>query len=835
MTLKPGTLIGRYEVLSLLGAGGMGEVYLAADRQLRRKIALKLLPADFTTDRDRLRRFEQEACAASALNHPNIITIHEIGAAAGAHFIVGEYVEGETLRERMAREPLEVADAVDVARQVADALAAAHETGIMHRDIKPENIMIRRDRLVKVLDFGLAKLTEKGRAESRGEADAEAATRALVNTSPGLLMGTATYMSPEQARALEVDERTDIWSLGVVLYEMLAGRAPFTGATLSDTLASILKTEPAPLPGRAPAELQRIVGRSLAKDPDERYQSVKDLLLDLKSLRRELGTGGESARVTAPPATDGAVMGGAARAGAATVTNDAATAAREDAPPTADAARPGGAVTRRSLVAVSAIVVLVFAAAAAAVYFSRRARAAREISSVAVLPFVNETKEEDHEYLSDGISESLINSLSQLPGMKVIARSSSFKYRGADPDLREVARALGVEAVLTGRIAQRGDNLRISAELVKASDGTQLWGEQYNRGAADLLAVQSEISREIAERLRLRLSAGERRQLDRRGTANPLAYELLLKGRFHAHKGGTENQKKAAEYFRQAITADPAYALAHAEMSTNYSNLALNSMVDPKEGMPKAEAAARRAMELDEGLADAHLALANIKVHDWDWEAAEREFKRAIELNPNLVDARRWYASYLTVMGRGEPAVAEIVRARELDPLSLPANADVGFHLLFARRYDEAIESLRKTKELDQSYPLIYIYLGYAYAAKGLYAEAIAAHGEAIERGMVGSSTQIYLGAAYAKAGEREKARAILKRLQSSADYVSPTELATLYAALGDRERAFASLERGYAAHDLQLQFLGVDPTLDELRSDARFGDLLRRIRLPVK
>ena len=415
--------------------------------------------------------------------------------------------------------------------------------------------------------------------------------------------------------------------------------------------------------------------------------------------------------------------------------------------------------------------------------------------------------------------------------MKVIARSSSFRYKGKEVDPQEVANALGVEAILTGRVLQRGDNLLISVELVNARDKTQVWGEQYNRKATDLLAVQSEISREIAEKLRLKLTNAEQRQLAKRETANPQAYELVLKGLFYRRKGGTENQKKAIEYYQQAIAIDPTYALAYAELSNTYTFLAGNAL-DPKEFTPKAEGAARRALELDESLAEAHLALANIKLNAWDWATAEREYQRAIELNPNLARAHSRYSAYLSVMGRHEQAIAETKRAREVDPLSPGINANVGWILIFARQYDQAIEALKKTLELDRNYDLTHSYLGYAYTAKGMYAEAIAAYQQAIKAGGDTTEAQIYLGAAYAKAGEREKAQAILKRLQTSKEYVSPGELAILYASLGEREQAFASLEKAYAAHDLQLQYLGVDPAYDSLRGDPRFQDLLRRVGL---
>jgi TolB-like protein/Flp pilus assembly protein TadD len=454
------------------------------------------------------------------------------------------------------------------------------------------------------------------------------------------------------------------------------------------------------------------------------------------------------------------------------------------------------------------------------------------ITSLAVLPFVNASNDAEKEYLSDGISESLINRLSQLPGVKVIANSSSSRYKGKDTDPQGVARDLGVTGVMTGRVSQRGDNLLISVELIDGRDGTQVWGEQYNRKATDLLAAQAEISREIAEKLRLRLTAGQQQQLARRETVNPQAYEMLLKGRFYRAKGGTLDRKQAAEYFNQAIAIDPTYALAYAELSNSYRSLVGSSTFDPKEYLPKAEAAAQKAIELDESLADAHYAQANLKTYAWEWAAAEAEYKRAIELNPNLALAHRWYASYLRLVGRHEQALAEIKRARELDPLSLGVSATVGYILFSARQYDQAIEELKKTLEMDQDYSYTHLFLGFTYAAKGMHAEAIAAYQEAIRLGLDSPSTQIHLGAAYARAGESERAQAILTQLQTSNEYVSPGQLATLYVAQGEREQAFASLEKAYQERDLQLQYLGVDPALDPLRSDPRFQDLLRRVGL---
>lgn len=822
MPLTSGTRLGHYEVRSLIGAGGMGEVYLAQDVNLRRLVALKLLPAEFTQNVDRLRRFEHEACNASGLNHPNILTIHEICAEAETHFIVMEFIDGESLRHRMTGTQMNLREMLDIVIQVASALTAAHEARIVHRDIKPENIMVRRDGYVKVLDFGLAKLVE------RQAADSEAST--MANTNPGMVVGTASYMSPEQARGIDVDGRTDIWSLGVVIYEMMAGRVPFEGSATGDTLGLICSDKNPPLLARfareVPAELERIVTKALTKEREERYQTVKDLLLDLKRLRRQQEIEAEIERTVPPeeevPATTSESSGVATR--------DQPTTA-----PTSSAQVLAGEIKRHKF-GVSMLVGTLLLLIAAFAYFGRNSSEGKDaINSIAVLPFVNASNDPNTEYLSDGISESLINNLSQLPELKVIARSSSFKFRGSEVNPQEVAKALGVVAILTGRVVRLGDQLQISAELVDTRDQTQLWGEQYTRKASDLLQMQSDISREIAERLRLKLTNTEQQQLVKRSTTNPEAYELLLKGRFFRNKfGGTAESMKAVEYYTQAITADPTYALAYAELATVYTTLSVNSLLDPKEMMPKAQAAAQKALELDENLPQAHGALASLKRHVWDWAEAEREYKRFIELDPSSAVAHGTYASHLTVTDRHEHAMTEARLARELDPLSPSRNVGLGRALLFKRDYAQAIEQLKKTLELNKTYINTHVFLGYAYAANGQYAEAIAEYREAINLGEDSTSTPIYLGYALALSGKRSEARAILDEMERTKKYVSQAELAVLYAGLGDKEKAIAALERAYIAHDLQLQYLKVEPHFDSLRSDPRFADLLRRVGLPL-
>ncbi|HEX8368741.1 MAG TPA: protein kinase [Pyrinomonadaceae bacterium] len=850
--LESGKNFGRYAVLSLIGKGGMGEVYLAQDKSLNRKVALKILSAKFADDYDLLRRFEREAETASALNHPNILTVYEFGKEAGLHFITTEFVEGETLREKLKRERLSVTEILNIAEQTASALAAAHSAGVIHRDVKPENIMLRADSLVKVLDFGLAKFVEKAE-----EHDPDAVTQPYVHTQPGTVMGTVFYMSPEQARGKQIDERSDIWSLGVILYEMTSGQLPFQDETASDVIASILKSNPAPIThyvNDVPRELSHIIMKALRKDSSERYQKMSEMLGEIKDFRQELEFEakrlGKSGIVTQKNPQNGYRTELSMRSPQFATRIDAATnAPRVPAPPKKYGLPVLIVLATACLIALvvwqtgktdggfnPALMVLIIALIAGgylmySAYF--RLGGGADYRSIAVLPLGNSGGDAEMEYLSEGISESLINNLSQLPDVKVIARSSSFKYKYNAENLREIAKTLNVATILTGSVMRRGENLQISVELINARDNTQIWGEQYSRRADDLLAIQSDISREIADKLHPRLTLNEQKQLVRHETKNSVAYELLLKGRFYRAKGGTESRKRAVEYFNEAIAVDPNYALAYAELAFTYRILVGSGSLDPKEFTPKAEAAALKALELDETLADAHFALAFLKMNGWEWSAAEFEFKRAIELNPNLARAYIGYSGYLSRTGRHDEAIAEIRRAKELDPLSTIINGNYGLVLYFAGRYDEAIKILRETLEFDPDFSFAHLYLGYNYSANGMFAEAIEAYRKAFSLGQETPSNKIYLGAAYARAGEREKAQAILGELETGESYVSPAELAVLYTALDDREKAFASLEKAFALHDLQLQYLATDPAFKSLRDDARFTDLLEKIGLP--
>jgi eukaryotic-like serine/threonine-protein kinase len=826
--------LSHYRIISRLGAGGMGEVFLAEDTHLGRRVAVKVLPAVFTGDAERLRRFEQEAKAASALNHPNIITIHEIGHVGGEHFIVTEYIAGRTLRERL-HDAMKLTEALDIAAQAAGALAAAHEAGIVHRDIKPENLMLRPDGYVKVLDFGLAKLVEQRPAE----VNSLAPTVAKLDTEPGVLLGTVQYMSPEQARGLQVDSRSDIFSLGVVLYEMVAGRRPFDGATKMDVILAIVDREPPPLAERvpdAPEELERIVSQALRKDRAARYQDIKDLLRDLKDLKQELEFRAKLARAAPSDAgvqasIQGPASGGVRQTEIETARLAAVPTGQESVARTAsNAEHVAGEIRRHKRGVIVALLLLAVAAAAA--YFIRQALRPRAITSIAVLPFLNVSGDKADDHLSDGLSESLIDALSALPDLKVIARSSSFRYRGSEVDPQETARVLGVEALVMGRVTRRGDELQVRAELVDAGERANLWSRQYNRRADDLLAVQAEIAEEVAGKLRARPMTGGPPPVARSGTDKPEAYELFLKGRYFRHLGGAANRRQAVAYLNQAVAFDPKYAAAYAQLAANYRLLADAGAVDPKEGMPRAEAAALRALDLDPNLAEARLALANVRLNALRWEDAEREYRRAVELNPNFAQAHSGYSYYLSLVGRHDEAIAAVRRAKELDPLSPGVSADIGYRLFFARRYDEAAGALKQALELERGDPAVYHFLALVYTAQRRYPDALAAYDEAIKLGGDGPSLQIYLGYTSAKAGEAAKARAILKQLEATNRYVSPAELAVLLAALGEREQALASLEKAQAAHDLQLQFLGVDPGYDALRDEPRFKDLMNRTGL---
>lgn len=844
MALEAGTKIGHYVILSQLGEGGMGEVYLAEDTRLPRRVAVKLLAAKFTKETERVRRFEQEARAASALNHPNIITILEVGHLNEHHFIITEYIEGEMLRDRIARAPVGLREALDIALQIASALTAAHSSGIIHRDIKPENIMLRPDGYVKVLDFGLAKLTEKSGGHGVLSSDPDAITKSLIHTDPGIVMGTVNYMSPEQARGFAMDGRTDIFSLGVTLYEMITGRKPFDSDTLSDVIALILYKNPPPLArytDEVPPEMERIVLKALAKDREERYQSAKDLTLDLRRLKQQLDVAAELERSPHPA--------GPPEAARATSDNHRTTVMASNDFQTIEAtnaiaqAAGSGAVRTTSsaeyilteikrhkrgfLFSIAAILVAV-----ASLTFFFAGGKPKTIDSIAVLPFVNTGSDAGAENLSDNFTENVINNLSRLPGLRVMSFSSVYRFKMREAqaafDPRAAGRDLGVRAVLTGRFLQQGDNLTINVELVDALDNAHLWGSQYKRKFTDILLLQQEIARDLSDKLQLSLSREERQRLE--------SDQLYLRGRSLWNKRTPESLKSAAEVFQQAIERDAGNAKAYAGLADCYTMLVLYSALAPKEGFPKAKEAATKAIELDDSLAEAHTSLAFVKYRfDWDWAGADREFNRAVDLGANYATAHQWYGNYLTAMGHMGAAITEARHAQEIDRLSLVSGSQLAWVLYFAGQYDQGIDICKKTLELDPNFYVARRYLGLLYEQKQMYPQAIAEFQQAVALGGGSLLMKAHLGHAYAIAGDRAQAQQILNELQARAAqaYVPAYLAAVIYAGLGDKDRAFAELEKAYEARDEFLVYLKTDPRLVPLRADPRFGSLAQRLGFP--
>jgi serine/threonine protein kinase/Flp pilus assembly protein TadD len=832
-----GLTIGQYRILRVLGKGGAGEVYLAEDTRLGRHVALKFLPSYVTAASQGLLRFHQEARAASSISHPNVAHIYEAGAAEGFNYLAMEYVEGVTLREMLKGGKLELTRALDIALQVANALSAAHEAGVIHRDVKPENIMVRMDGYVKVLDFSLAKLSE---AQGNGLHVSLNSDEPL-ETAPGLIMGTTPYMSPEQARGQTVDARTDIWSLAVVLYEMIEGRRLFDGESPGDVIASILTTEAPPLTNadeNVSPELQVIFKKALRRKRDERYQSIKDLLTELQSLRKDLEFGtafrhpprGEAKNSVAQREENLSQDNSAKQT---TGLRSTAVLPAVQATLSSESVLPG--VKRLRLAGLSmAIAALILAAIGISVYL-RAGHTAPALDSIAVLPFVNQNQDPNTEYLSDGLTESIINSLARLPNLRVIARSSIFSYKDKEIDPVAVGRELGVSAVLTGRILLRGETLIVNAELVDVNKNSRLWGEQYERKISDLLSVQPEIAKDISSNLRLKLSRIDETRVTRHYTQNPEAYQLYLKGRYFWNKRTSDDLKKAIEYFNQAIERDPNYALAYAGLADAYVLVSGYAAGSPEESFPKAKAAARKALSIDETLAEAHTSLAYVLFnYDWNVPESNQEFQRAIELNPNYATAHHWYGNAnLLATGRFDEAVAELKRAQELDPLSLIINADLGTAYLFARRYDQAKEQLQKTLEMDRNFYYARIFLGRVHELKGSFQEAIVDYQKARE---LNDDPRVltYLGHLYAVSGRREEAQKILNQMKelSKRRYVSAYYFAIVYTGLGEKDQAFQWLERGYQDHEGRMTLLKVEPYFDDLHTDPRFADLLRRVGL---
>lgn len=830
MPLAHQTQLGRYEVRSLLGAGGMGEVYLAQDTSLNRKVALKVLPAELASNQDRMRRFKQEATSAASLNHPNIAHIYEVGQASGYNFIAMEYVDGTTLRNKIHNETEELSKLLRVLQHVAEGLAKAHDAGIIHRDLKPDNVMITSDGHAKILDFGLAKLVEPPQTSGGSEEP----TILQSHSTPGLILGTLGYMSPEQAqgKTKEIDHRSDIFSFGCILFEAITGQRAFTGKDQIEVLNKIIREPAPPLAAfnpNAPADLQRIVRRCLAKDPEQRYQNIKDVAIELKEVRRELQERGVD--TTVPPVSS--------------VSSEARTIWQSETTrvqPSAASTRASSAEfivneLKRHKTATMIGALIVVALAVVAVLGIRSYLHARTtevaVESIAVIPFVNQNKDPDAEWISDGLTESIINNLTQLPHLKVIARSSVFRYKGRETDPIAVGKELGVRAVLTGRLMQRGNTMLISAELIDIRDNKQLWGEQYERQLADMLSVQREIAREITNNLRPTLSGVDKSRMDKQFTADSEAYQLYLKGRFYWNKRTPADLQKAIPFFQQAIEKDPNYALAYSGLADSYALLTAYTAEPPRKLMPKAKEAALKALALDDKLAEAHASLGQITAYyDYDFPTAEREYRRAIELNPNYATAHQWLAEHFATMKRNDEALVEIRRALELDPVSVIMNRIYADILVDGRKFDEAIQQYHKAIELDPNFPTSHYFLGRAYEAKHLYDQAVEEYTKSAMLGGVTPEALLSMKEIYQKSGWKAYVQVNLDRLEQQRQ-LAPFVIATFYARLDRKDEALEWLEKGYEERDFRMTLLSVSFEFDSLRDDPKFQELVRRMGLP--
>ena len=761
MTLRSGLRLGPYEILAPIGAGGQGEVYRARDTRLQREVAIKVLPEHLARDRAALSRFEREARAIAALSHPNILEIHDIGSDNGVTFFVMELLKGETLRQRLRGVPLPWRVAAEIGLSITEGLAAAHSCGVIHRDLKPGNVFLTSDGRVKILDFGLACLEPKRAKPFTSKTPTKTQTNAV--------LGTAGYISPEQARSKRADARSDIFSLGCVLYEMITGHRAFTGDTTAETLVAVLRDEPrdpADLVADLPEELRMILLRSLAKDPEARFQSARDLAFALK------------VAVTAP-------------------------VIRRPAP--GPAPRPPRAV-----------------------------KLSGSIDSLAVLPFTNESGDPSADYLSDGLAEGLIHSLWRLQTGRVLAWTTVLQYKGKNP--LEAGRALGVRAVLAGRVLRRGDSLVAEAELVDVRRGTRLWGEEAPRKIPDALAVE-EMAREVSHSLGGKIPVTDERRLAGIKQQNPEAYDLYLKGRHQWNKRSVEGIEKSIGFFKQAIARDPNYAPAYAGLAGSYDLLAFYGIRSPREVLPMARDAAIRAIELDATIAEAHTSLAHFLYQfEWDFPAAEKEFRRAIEVNPNDPNAHQWYSNFLSVSKRAEESFEQIRLARRLDPVNVITNADAGLAFYLAGQYDRAIEELNQSLELEGNFYLTHFDLGLALAAKGLFDQAMAEARIAMSLWPNDPHSIALFGYACARVGRRGEAEQVLEGLHalSQKRYVSALPIASLYVGLGKKEKALEWLEKAYEERAGFLVYLNVEPAFDPLRSEPRFQDLVRRMKLPA-
>jgi len=797
--------IAHYRIIKKLGSGGMGEVYLALDTKLDRKVAIKVLRSDSLADERLKKRLLREAQAAAKLDHPNICAIYDVNEADSVTFIVMQYLEGESLAEKMVRKPLELSAALALAEQAAEGLAEAHAHGVVHRDIKPQNLMITPRGQLKILDFGLAKQTR-----SSDSVDFEAPTDTLLST-PGRVVGTMPYMSPEQVQGEPLEPCSDIFSLGVTFYEVLAGKHPFKDKSAAITMSRIMLSDPIPTErfrAQVSPELQAVLCKMLSKDKAARYQSAEDLLTDLRQLPAKLPANDSQAEVTLTKDTP-----------KETLANRILSKAR----------------SHKWAILASALALILLAVGVSRLLLTEH------LDSLAILPFSYVSSDPqlmanpDREYLSDGFTESIINNLSQLADLKVIARSSVFSYKGKGLDAQTIGRQLNVRAVLVGHIEQVGNELTISVELMDVKANRSIWGGTYQRKIADIQSVQKEIASTVSEKLLLKLTGADQTQLAKTYTQNGEAYEAYLKGRFHWNKRTDEGFKLATKFFQEATDKDPNYALAYAGLADCYTLRSDYGFLPSKEGYALARGFVTLALKNDDSLAEAHTSLASIKaVTDWDWQGAENEYRRAIELNPKYATAHHWYAAQLLLQGRLDQALQEIKTAQQLDPLSLGINKDFSVILLYARDYEKALEQCRKTLEIEPHFAAMSTYIAQIYELQQKYPEATAELEKAHAADPEDSEVTYGLGQAYALMGKKDEALKISNELSQPAkqNVFLPKEAAYLYALLGEKEQAIATLQKAAENHYLPVAEVKMDPRLDELRKDPRVVELLQKIKL---